>query len=196
MQVAGAPAVFTELSDFVKAFIAEKDAKEGNLPSSAVQAANQLLIAISNAENIFRDCTLEQKPILDAKKGEFREMLACLPKADYGKLNLPDLIRFSIDSGTKDGWIPKVYAVNPQHIVPKKEFILRIFGKFKYADSGRYKPTLTFGKSSFEPIEADHHSLKFRVTLSSEEGPFKSDKCAQFFGRLVVPYEAGTLIRR
>lgn len=191
------PTIFKELSDFVLTFIAEKDAAAGNVPNTVVSTANHLLIAIENAANIFRDFTAAQQPVLAVRVGEFKKMIACLKKADYCRLNLPTMIRHSIDIGTFDGWIPKLYATNPQHMVPKMKAVVQFFGKFKYADPAKYKktylPTLKVGERTFEPIQADHHTLTFELTFSAEDSPFKKDKCSQFNTRLIVPYEVGHL---
>jgi hypothetical protein len=191
------PTIFKELSAFVTTFIAEKDAAAGNVPNTVVSTATHLLIAIENAANIFKDFTAAQQPVLVVRVGEFKKMIACLKKADFCRLNLPTMIRHSIDIGTFDGWIPKLYATNPQHIVPKSETIVQFFGKFKYADPLKYKqtymPTLKVGERTFEPTQADHHTLTFKLTFSAEESPFKKDKCSQFDARLIVPYEVGHL---
>jgi hypothetical protein len=193
----GQTTIFKELSTLVTTFIAEKDAAAGNAPNSVVSIATHLLIAIENAANIFKDFTADRPPVLAARVEEFKQMIACLKKTDYCRLNLPTMIRHSIDIGTSDGWLPKLYAVNPQHIVPKSETIVQFFGKFKYADTARYKktymPTLKVGERTFEPTQSDHHTLTFKLTFSHEDSPFKTDKCSQFDARLIVPYEVGHL---
>ncbi len=191
------PTIFKELSAFVTTFIAEQDAIPGNAPNSVVMTAIHLLIAIENAANIFNDCTADRQPVLAARVEEFRRMIACLRKTDYCRFNLPTTIRHSIDIGTFDGWIPKLYAINPQHIVPKSETVVQFFGKFKYADQLKHKktylPTLKVGLRTFEPTQSDHHTLTFKLTFGAEDSPFKKDKCSQFDARLIVPYEVGHL---
>ncbi|HEX2579103.1 MAG TPA: hypothetical protein VHK67_01705 [Rhabdochlamydiaceae bacterium] len=191
------PTIFKELSSTVTAFIAEIDAKENNGPNSIVTTATQLLIAIENAANIFKECTPDRQAALAARAEEFKQMIACLKKTDYCRLNLPTLIRHSIDIGTSDGSIPKLYAVNPQYIVPKAETTVQFFGKFKYADQAKhgktYLPALQVGGKAFEPTQCDHHVLTFKITFDSKNTPFKKDKSSQFDGRLIVPYEVGHL---
>jgi len=191
------PAIFKELSSSVTAFIAETDAKECNGPNSIVTTATQLLIAIENAANIFKDCPADRQAALAERVEEFKQMIVCLKKVDYCRLNLPTLIRHSIDIGTSDGWLPKLYAVNPQYVVPKVETTVQFFGKFKYADQAKhgktYLPTLQVGERTFEPTQCDHHALTFKVTFDPEKKPFKKDKSSQFDGRLIVPYEVGHL---
>ncbi len=191
------PTIFKELSALVTTFIAEKDKAATNAPNPVVITATNLLIAIENAANIFRDCAADRQPILAARVKDFHQMIACLSKADYCRLNLPTMIRHSIDIGTFDGWIPKLYAINPQHIVPKSETIVQFFGKFKYADQSIYKktylPMLKVDERIFEPTESDHHTLTFKLTFNHEDSPFEIGRCSQFDARLIVPYEVGHL---
>jgi hypothetical protein len=189
------PTIFKELSALVTAFIAEKDSSADKARHGDIITANHLLIAIENAANIFKECLPQQSSSLAQKVSDFRKMIACLRKADYCRFNLPGLIRHSIDTGTSNGWIPKLYGVNPQFIVPGATTTVQFFGKFKYADptiNGKtYMPTLKVGDRTFQPVQADHHTLTFNLTFNEGPGPFQSDKCSQFFSRLIVPYEAG-----
>ncbi len=183
---------FAELTDFLTKFIAERDERQDKGPSNTIGDAIHLLIAIENAKNI---CPAEKQA---AKVAEFRHLIGSLQRADFSRLNLPHLIRHSIDTGTSDGWIPKLYAVNPQHVVPKSEFTVKFFGKFKYADmakyGSKYKPTLVIGDHTFEPIEATHHRITFKPKVSEEDFAFQADKCTQIFCKLVVPYEVGVVM--
>lgn len=123
-------------------------------------------------------------------------MIACLKKVDYCRLNLPIWIRHSIDSGTSYFQLPKLYAVNPQYVVPiKAGTTVQFFGRFKYADveahfHKRYLPTLQVGEQTFKPTQCDEHALTFEVTFDPEKTPFKDKKFSQFDGRLVVPYSS------
>jgi hypothetical protein len=182
------PLLFSDVTSALTQFIAEKDAREGNIPTNAVANANSLIIAIENAENTFKDRVAAEQ---NAKAEQFRKWSLDLKTTGYGQLDLPDLFRHSIDEGTSDGWIPKVYSVNPKHIAPDAAIILEIFGKFKYWDKPKYMPKLTVGTQTFDPIATSHAKLTFKLTFTEKEWPFKDDKCTQFFAKLVVPYEAG-----
>ncbi len=182
------------LTTVVTQFIAQKETT--NSPSSTIATARLLHIAFENAKNIYDQCVADPQTFLEAKEKEFKEMLACLQKLDFCRLNLPGRIRHSIDSGTSDGWVPKLYDVCPQYVLPKTGFIVRIFGKWKYAAPKTiktYMPTLTLSGKTFEPIQSDQHTLTFQPTINEEETPFLQITCAQLTGRLVVPYEVGNL---
>ena len=189
--------VFHEQYELVKRYIADKEVVAGNAPSASIESAVFLLVAITNAENIYRDCVpVDQQSQWKAKKVEqFNRMIACLQKTDYCRLNLLTEIRDSIDSGTKHGWFPKFTGINSQHVVPTKVFTLRIYGKFKYADTedygNKYPPTLKLGNRTIEPIEARFNVLTFKPTLEGDDCPFREDKCVLFFGKLIVPYKSG-----
>ncbi len=189
--------VFHEQYELVKRYIADKEAVAGNAPSASIEAAVFLLVAMTNAENIYRDCVPEDQQVQwKAKKIEqFNRMIACLQKTDYCRLNLSTKIRKSIDSGTKHGWFPKVYSVNPQHVVPMEVFTLKVYGKFKYADTAdfgnKYTPTLKLGDRTFEPIKARSDCLTFKPSFGAGANPFQENSCTLFYGKLVVPYKSG-----
>lgn len=173
---------YTDLTDLLAKIIAERDEKPEKGPSNTIQDAVHLIIAIENAKNVSKECPV-------AKVDAFKRMISSLQRADYSRLNLPHLIRHSIDSGTSDGTIPKLYAVNPQHVVPKSQFTVQFFGKFKYCE--KYKPSLIIGKTTFYPTNVNHHTLTFQPQVTKEDFPYKLNKCTQIFCRLVVPYETG-----
>lgn len=182
---------FAELTDLLTKFIAERDEKQDKGPSNTIRDAIHLIIAVENARNI---CPVESQA---AKVEELKKLIGFLQRGDFSRLDLSDLIRHSIDSGTSDGTKPKLYAVNPKHVVPNTEFTVQFFGKFKYADTTKYKrtytPKLVIGKHTFEPIEATHHTLTFKTQLDKEDFPFRVDKCSQIFAKLIVPYEVGNI---
>jgi len=194
------------LTILVTDFITDKQAASPNAASSTIATAKQLLIAIENAKNIYEYCVADRQSFLEAKEKEFREMLACLQKVDFCRLNLPACIRHSIDTGTSDGWFPKLYDVNPQYVVPRLgvafedlgtwKFTVELFGKWKYAAPKTvktYMPKLFLDSKPFEPIHSDQHTLTFQPTFSAEDCPFLPNQCSRFTGSLVVPYEVGNL---
>lgn len=188
----------------VKAYIGEIDASGNNAPRMEIVFAVQLLFAIANAENIFSHCLSSQGPLLEEKTKDFDQMIECLRKTGCCSFDLFIRIRHSVDSGTSDGTIPKLYAANPQHIVPKKEFTVQFFAKLYYADpknkyDATYQPSLQieeklYDSSAVVPINADHHQITFKATC--DEDNFQEDRCSQFFVRVFVPYQVGPIVWR
>lgn len=194
------PTVFHDQYALVKKYIADKEAVTGNAPSASIESAVFFLVAITNAENIFRDCVPQDQQVQwKAKKIEqFNRMIACLQKADYCRLNLVTEIRQSIDSGTKHGWFPKVYGISPQHVfqvAPTTLFTFKVYGKFKYADTAdygnKYAPTLKLVDRIFEPIEASFDCLTFKPNFEEGTSPFMEKSCTLFYAKLFVPYKSG-----
>lgn len=188
---------FAELRTTVLQIIDETDAKSKNKASSTIETARQLLIAFENAKNIYRDHA-PTTPTAKEKVEEFNQMIACLKKVDYCRLNLDAQIQHSINSGTVKGWIPKLSTVYPSHIVPSTSFCVQFFGKFKYADrtqfGEKYKPSLKLCGQTFEAANATHHSIRFNIKFTDKVPNFEKEKCAQFEGRLIVPYENGYVL--
>src|SRR5258706_12007443 len=124
MAVSAPTLLFTDQTASLTKLIADKDKLPGNEIHLSIEVARHVLIAIANAENIFKD----RPHLVRAKKEEFQQMIDCILKTDYCRLNLTTLIQYSIDSGTEDGWMPKLQNVNPQYIVPKTGFLVEFLG--------------------------------------------------------------------
>jgi hypothetical protein len=173
--------------------IKEEDDKGQNALNPVIETARRLQIAIQNAINMYRNHPPE-RPTIDEKVQEFGNMIPCLRKTDYRRLNLEPLIRHSIDSGTEKGWIPKLYEVNPQYVVPSSSFVfdltVQFFGRFKYAEQEKYKPTLTLCGQEFKSSKATQHDITFKAFFNVRPR-YHETRCTSFEGRLVVPYECG-----
>ncbi|MGD0664986.1 MAG: hypothetical protein ABSA17_04575 [Rhabdochlamydiaceae bacterium] len=173
--------------------IKEEDNNGQNAPNPVIETARRLEIAIQNAINMYRHHPPE-RPTIDEKVQEFYKMTACLRDPGYRRLNLEPLIRHSIDSGTEKGWIPKLYDVNPQYVVPSSTFVfdltVQFFGRFKCAEQEKYKPTLTLCGQDFKSSKATQHDITFKAFFKVRP-PYHETRCTSFKCRLVVPYECG-----
>ena len=155
--------------------------------SPVVVLATQIMLVIQNIRNVAKNLEMD----IGAKKEELEQMIASLHKTDYFRINLPARIHHAIDSTTTDGALPKLYAVAPYHLAPIQNFMIRFFGKFKYADSTiygtTYQPKLTVGQESFDPTESTHHAITFKPTLKSVHKPDLTTVQVS----LTVPFEVG-----
>jgi hypothetical protein len=175
--------------------IKEEDNNGQNAPNPVIERARRLEIAIQNAINLYRNHP-PGRPTIDEKVQEFYKMTACLRDPGYRGLNLEPLIRHSIDSGTEKGWIPKLFSVYPQYVVPSSTFVfdltVQFFGRFKCAEQEKYKPTLTLCGQDFKSSKATQHDITFKAFFKVRP-PYHETRCTSFKCRLVVPYECGYL---
>ncbi len=195
MQVTSA-ATFLELKATVLKLIADTDTQSDNKSNPTIEDGRRLIIAIENARNMYLNHPPEQ-PTEAEKVEEFKRMIACLQKVDHRRDNLQAAIFDSINSGTAKGWIPKLHSVTPSHIVPSSKFCLTFFGRFKYAayKPEVYKPTFQLHGETFEATKVTEHAIVFDNAFKNSMPVYQENRCTQLEGRLIVPYETGTLLK-
>lgn len=186
---------YQQLSDYYTMLdtrLMGEDAKASNTYNSTIEAIRSIMNALENARNIFManfKTLQEQQAIVD----RFQKMIECVDKADYCRVNLMPSIEKSIHQGTNKGWYPKLFNTLPRHLVPMNTLIIEFIGRFKYATTEGYCPSLHLGGSIFVPQEKSEDTLTFKPGANQSVFNFQNERCTFIKAKLIIPYRTWTL---